>query len=192
MIKIKEIIIVEGKHDKIKLKQFLDANIIETNGFRIFSDKNKQKMIVNLAKKQGIIILTDSDSAGFVIRSFLKSILPKDVVIKNAYIPQILGKEKRKSQASKEGFLGVEGLVEDEIKKALENVMTLSDKKVEIITKSDFFIAGLTGNENSSQKREKLLKKLDLPLCMSTNALLEYVNIALSIEEFANLLQEID
>lgn len=191
MIKVKEILIVEGKHDRVKLASFTEATIIETNGFRIFNDKNKQKMIIKLASKVGVIIITDSDSAGFVIRSFLKSILPKDVIIKNAYIPQIKGKEKRKDSVSKEGLLGVEGLSEEVIKKALADLITVDNQSGTKITKVDFFRDGLTGGENSAQKRGQLIDKLKLPSYITTNALLEYINIAVGQEKYQELINEL-
>ncbi len=191
MIKIKEIIIVEGKYDKQKLKKIVDGTIIETNGFRIFSDKQKQKLIINLAKKQGILILTDSDSAGFVIRSFLKSILPNNVIIKNVYAPQILGKEKRKNTASKEGFLGIEGIDEEILRKSLSNFINYDEKEGKKVTKTDFFIDGLTGRENSSELRLKMIKKFGLPEYMTTNALLEYVNVAMKYDEYKNIIANI-
>ena len=128
MISIKEAIIVEGKYDKMRLKSAVDATIIETNGFRIFKDKEKVNLIKQLAQKQGIIILTDSDSAGFLIRNHLRGIVPQEQ-IKNAYIPQIKGKEKRKDHPSKEGTLGVEGVDEDIILKALQNAGAVCNKE---------------------------------------------------------------
>lgn len=191
MIKVDEIIIVEGKHDKIKLSSFINGTIIETNGFRIFSDKKKQGMIRKLATTRGIIILTDSDSAGFVIRSFLKSILPQNTVIKNAYIPQILGKEKRKDTHSKEGFLGVEGIDIQSLKEILQSSVTNICSDLQQITKTDFFIDGLTGAENSALRRQKIIKKLDLPSYITTNALLEYINIAVGKEKYNQIINEI-
>lgn len=193
MININEIIIVEGKYDKIKLKQFINATIIETNGFRIFNDKNKQNMIRKMGIKNGVIVLTDSDSAGFVIRNFLKSILPSDK-IKHAYIPEILGKEKRKETTSKEGLLGVEGIEDKIIKNALEKLQ-LTEQTVNNgskITKADFFVDGFSGGENSSKKREILLKKLNLPKYITSNALIEYINTVFDICEYKKMVLEVN
>lgn len=191
MLKISEIIIVEGKYDKNKLKQFIDGVIIETNGFRIFNDKPKQKMIRELGTKNSVIVLTDSDSAGFVIRNFLKSILPVEK-IKNAYIPEILGKEKRKDNASKEGLLGVEGMEEEVIKTALKYLisyenMGLNEKK---ITKTDFFIDGLSGS-GSTEIRLKLIQKLGLPKYITSKALLEFLNSTMDFATYKSLVNEI-
>lgn len=190
MLKVSEIIIVEGKHDKVKLSAFIDGTIIATNGFRIFKDKEKQNLIRNYALKNDIIILTDSDSAGFVIRNFLKSILPNTVTIKNAYIPQVLGKEKRKEAHSKEGFLGVEGLCKATILDTLEGVFTTKTEDVKPITKQDFFKLGLTGGENSSVLRGMLTTKLNIPSYITTNALIEYVNSNLTYDDFLQIVSE--
>lgn len=191
MLKIEEIIIVEGKYDRNKLKQFVDATIFETNGFRIFKDKKKQEMIRNLGRKNGVIILTDSDSAGFVIRNFLKSILPADK-IKNAYIPEILGKEKRKDEYSKEGLLGVEGVEVEIIKNALNklDLVENTDNNAKKITKTDFFIDGISG-EGSSVLRLKLIEKLGIPKYITPKALLEYLNASVGFEGYKQLLQEL-
>lgn len=145
MIQIKQAVIVEGKYDKIKVSNILDTLIIETDGFGIFKDKNKQKLIRRLAETRGILILTDSDSAGFTIRSFLNGIVPKEQLI-NVYIPDIFGKEKRKSEPSKEGKLGVEGVKSDVIIDALKkagvkfDVDAESPKKIRSVTKTDLFL----------------------------------------------------
>lgn len=189
MINISEIIIVEGKHDKVKLANFIDGTIIETGGFRIFKDKQKQKMIRDLGNKNGVIILTDSDSAGFVIRNFLKGIMPENK-IKNAYIPEVLGKEKRKDTMSKEGLIGVEGMSEKIILDALaENI---SEKKREnFLTKLDFFEDGLSGGKDSEALRTCLLERLNLPKYLSANALLEYINCSLDYETYKSHVFEI-
>lgn len=191
MISIKEAIIVEGKYDKMRLKSTVDATIIETNGFRIFKDKEKVNLIKQLAQKQGIIILTDSDSAGFLIRNHLRGIVPQEQ-IKNAYIPQIKGKEKRKDHPSKEGTLGVEGVDEDIILKALQNAGTVCNKeKQELITKTDLFNLGLTGGEKSSILRTALLKELKLPQYMSAKAMLEVLNTVTTPKELYTLVERI-
>lgn len=191
MISIKEAIIVEGKYDKMRLKSAVDATIIETNGFRIFKDKEKVNLIKQLAQKQGIIILTDSDSAGFLIRNHLRGIVPQEQ-IKNAYIPQIKGKEKRKDHPSKEGTLGVEGVDEDIILKALQNAGAVCNKeKQELITKTDLFNLGLTGGEKSSILRTVLLKELKLPRYMSAKAMLEVLNTVTTPKELYTLVERI-
>ncbi|HCA54968.1 MAG TPA: DUF4093 domain-containing protein, partial [Ruminococcaceae bacterium] len=155
MITIKEAVIVEGKYDKIKLSNFIDGLIITTEGFGVFKDKEKQQLIRHLAKVRGLLVLTDSDGAGFVIRSFLKGIVPPEQV-KNAYIPDIFGKEKRKASPSKEGKLGVEGLSEEILSQAISRsgaTCTITDsvqKSVDAITKADLFLLGLSGCDNAA------------------------------------------
>lgn len=195
MIKLNEAVIVEGRYDKILLRGFIDAPIIETGGFRVFKDKEKQKLIRKLSETRGIIIMTDSDSAGFVIRNFLSGIVPAGK-IKHCYIPQIRGKEKRKSEVSKEGYLGVEGLDEKTIIEALErsgvNICSKSaETKFEEITKADFYELGLSGKENSAKLREKLLKKLGMPTYLSANAFLAVLNCFYSKKDLLDILREI-
>ncbi len=169
-------IIVEGKYDKIKLSSFIDGVIITTNGFDIYKNKEKQRLISFYAEKSGIIILTDSDHAGFQIRSFIKSFVDSDKIT-NVYTPDIFGKEKRKDKPSKEGKLGVEGVSIQTLKNAFERCGALSDKKAENqITVYDLYSLGLVGAKNSSEKREALLKALDLSVNVSTKALLEILN----------------
>lgn len=195
MIKLNEAVIVEGRYDKILLRGFIDAPIIETGGFRVFKDKEKQKLIRKLSETRGIIIMTDSDSAGFVIRNFLSGIVPAGK-IKHCYIPQIRGKEKRKAEVSKEGYLGVEGLDEKTIIEALErsgvNICSKSaETKFEEITKADFYELGLSGKENSAKLREKLLKKLGMPTYLSANAFLAVLNCFYSKKDLLDILREI-
>jgi ribonuclease M5 len=195
MISVKEAIIVEGRYDQIKLSSIVDTPIIETGGFRVFKDKEKQNLIRNIAKKRGILILTDSDSAGFVIRNFLKGIVPENE-IKNAYIPQLKGKEKRKAEPSKEGLLGVEGLSETYLVKAIQNsgATVLNENKPEVraeITKGDLYELGLSGRANSAVMREKLLKKLELPTYLTTNALVSALNCLYSLEELKEIIKTI-
>ena len=191
MISVKEAIIVEGRYDKIKLSGIVDAPIIETNGFRVFSDKEKQALIRDIAAKRGILVLTDSDGAGFVIRNFLRGAVPKEQ-IKHCYIPQIEGKERRKPQKSKEGLLGVEGVTDeiiiDAIRKSGATILGEEQKQRQEITKADLFELGLTGGENSAQKRQALLKKLNMPTYLSTNALLTALNCLYSLEELKSIL----
>lgn len=187
MIKIKEAVIVEGKYDKIKLSAIIDTVIIETDGFAVFKDKEKQKLIRFLAEKRGIIIMTDSDSAGFKIRNFINGIT-KSENIKNVYIPDIYGKEKRKTESSKEGKLGVEGMKPEIIMSALEKAGVLCDKNEETehreITHTDFFEDGISGGENSSEIRKALAKQLELPERISSSALLKIINVYMTYDEY--------
>ena len=191
MIKLKQAVIVEGRYDKIKLKNIIDAPIIETNGFRIFNDKQRQSLIRQIADKRGILIMTDSDGAGFVIRNFLKGTVDKSK-IKNCYIPQLSGKEKRKVRGSAEGFLGVEGVPDEVIIEAVRKsgaeIIGEETVKRNEITKADLFSLGLTGTENSAQKRKQLLDKLNLPGYLSTNAMLTALNCLYSLEELKNII----
>ena len=192
MIKVKEAIIVEGKYDKIKLSNFIDGLIVTTEGFGVFKDKEKQALIRHLAEKRGILILTDSDSAGFVIRNFLKGVVPAEQ-IKHAFIPDISGKEKRKTKPSKEGKLGVEGISEEIIENAIisSGAHCSSDsgrkKTQKDITKTDLFIYGLSGGENAAEKRSRLKKYLDLPSNMTANMLLDTLNCILTRDEFVSI-----
>ncbi|HEX2937611.1 MAG TPA: DUF4093 domain-containing protein [Ruminiclostridium sp.] len=188
MLHIKETVIVEGKYDKIKLSSLIDAVIIETNGFSIFKDKEKLDLIRRLAEKSGVLIITDSDAAGFKIRHYLNGALPKDKV-KHAYIPDILGKEPRKSAPSKEGKLGVEGIPPDAVIKSLERAGVLFEEtdnhsEKRLVTKADLFEDGLTGGEDSVGKRKKLLSALNLPQRLSTNGLIDVINTVYSFEEY--------
>lgn len=187
MIKIKEAVIVEGKYDKIKLSAIIDTVIVETDGYAVFKDKEKQKLIRFLADKRGIIIMTDSDSAGFKIRNFINGIT-KSENIKNVYIPDIYGKEKRKTEASKEGKLGVEGMKPDVILSALQKSGVLCDKNEKTerreITHTDFFEDGISGGENSSEIRKALAKQLDLPERISSSSLLKIINVYMTYDEY--------
>lgn len=200
MIKLKEAIIVEGKYDKIKLSSIVDGLIITTDGFGIFKDREKRELIRLLAKKRGIIILTDSDSAGFLIRSHIKGFVTEGE-IKNVFVPDIFGKEKRKTAPSKEGKLGVEGISREILESTLEKAGVinrqeqnegLSDQpKQRQVTKTDLFEDGLSGKADSKAKRTLLLSQLDLPERMSTNTLLEAINALYSYEEYKQALSRI-
>ena len=194
MIKLGPVILVEGKYDKIKLSGILDTIIIETDGFAIFKDKEKQQLIRFLAEKRGIVIMTDSDSAGFKIRSFIKNITKNDNV-KNVYIPDIYGKEKRKTEMSKEGKLGVEGMETQIIMNALEKagVLYSENKKREgrEITHTDFFEDGISGGENSSAIRKAFARKLNLPEKISSSALLKIINSYMTYEEYKAVVEKI-
>lgn len=193
MIKLDRPVIVEGKYDAIKLSGILDALIIKTDGFGIFKNKEKQRLLTRLAKEKGIIVLTDSDGAGFVIRSFISSIVPADKIT-HVYIPDIFGKEKRKTQFSAEKKLGVEGIEEkvllDSFKKAGVTA-SLSGEKRHLITKLDLFECGLSGRENSTQKRRELLKKLALPEHLSASSLVKILNTFVTYEEFEKAVKEL-
>lgn len=196
MLKIKEAIIVEGRYDKIKLKNLVDTTIIETNGFRVFSDKEKQTLIRKIAQTRGILVFTDSDSAGFVIRNFLRGAVDKSK-IKHCYIPQINGKEKRKAHGSKEGFLGVEGVSDEVIIDAIRKsgatiIGEESQAQSGEITKSDLYWLGLTGRENSEKLRKALLKNLGMPSYLTTNAMLSAINCLYSLDELKNIVNELE
>lgn len=193
MIHIKETVIVEGKYDKIKLSSLIDAVIIETNGFSIFNDREKLALIRKLADKNGVLIITDSDAAGFKIRHFLGGALPQNKV-KHAYIPDIYGKEPRKDVPSKEGKLGVEGIPAKVLMKSLEDAGVLyetAEKARRRITKADLFEDGLSGGMESAAKRRELLKKLSLPERLSSNSLLQVLNVTLTFEEYKKSIEEI-
>jgi len=195
LITIKEAVIVEGKYDKIKLSNFIDGLIITTEGFGVFKDKEKQQLIRHLAKVRGLLVLTDSDGAGFVIRSFLKGIVPPEQV-KNAYIPDIFGKEKRKASPSKEGKLGVEGLSEEILSQAISRsgaTCTITDsvqKSVDAITKADLFLLGLSGCDNAAENRDKLKKRLNLPQKLTPNSLLAVLNCLMTRNELIQIMGE--
>ena len=197
MIKVKEAIIVEGKYDKIKLKSFIDATIITTNGFRIFKNKKQVEMIKKLSNTNGILILTDSDAAGFMIRNHIKNIAPNGNV-KQAYIPDIYGKEKRKEKPSKEGKLGVEGVSQSVIVNAIiksgatienmEGNIKQENQGAKVISKLDFFEDGLSGGEKSKEKRLEFIKYLNLPEHLSANSLLEVVNNIITYDEYKSII----
>ncbi len=193
MYKIKEAIVVEGNYDKNKLSQFIDGVIITTHGFAVYSNEEFCNTICEFAKKTGIVILTDSDSAGLKIRNFIKDKVHEGIV-KHAYIPDIEGKEKRKSKASREGLLGVEGMTEDIIIRALrEGGATIDDVsgsgKEGNITKADLYALGLTGTPDSKERRKELLKKLSLPQKLSTNMLLDCINRLYTYNELVDIIQ---
>lgn len=192
MLKIKEAVIVEGRYDKLKLGNILDAMVIETNGFSIFKDKEKLKFIRRMARERGIIVLTDSDHSGFQIRNYVSSgISPQN--IKHIYIPDVFGKEKRKDKPSKEGKLGVEGIGESVLKALFEKagVTPAVSENPNPVTNYDLFELGLSGKTDSKLKRRLLYKKMDLPEFLSTNAFLGYVNTSLTREEFFEIVKSI-
>ncbi len=188
MHKVKEVIVVEGRYDKNALSQIVDAVIIETSGFGIFNNEGKRKLLNKMAEAKGIVVLTDSDGAGFVIRNFIKGCVDPRFV-KHAYIPDVYGKERRKSKASKEGKLGVEGMAPEILLDALIKAgATIDDAESKpehtLITKVDMYARGLSGKPGSSERRAQLLKKLELPERMTADALLDVLNATMSREEF--------
>ena len=193
MIRIKEAIVVEGRYDKNTLAQIVDAPILETSGFGIFKDKEQLSFLRKVAHQRGLIVFTDSDGAGFVIRNHLKSaIAPK--YLKHAYIPDVYGKERRKTAAGKEGKLGVEGMPPDVILEALRRAGATFENEdnhtPQTITKQDLVELGLSGGKDSSEKRKALLKQLELPEHMSANAMLQALNLLYTAEELRQLIQE--
>lgn len=196
MRRLKEVIVVEGRYDKNTLSQVVDAVIITVNGFSVFKDKEKVALLRRLGAERGLIVLTDSDGAGFVIRNHLRGILPKEQV-KHAYIPDIYGKERRKRTAGKEGKLGVEGMSPEVLIRALEQAgATFEDETSadlsnrQPVTKADFFGLGLSGGADASARREVLLKRLEFPEHMAANALLEAVNVLFTRDAFLKLAGE--
>lgn len=174
---ISRVIVLEGKYDKIKLSSVTDAMMITTEGFGIFKDSEKRALLIRLAKERGLIVLSDSDSAGRLIRSHLRAFIPADRMI-NLYVPCIKGKERRKTEHSKEGLLGVEGIDADYLRSLLAPYADGNPPpEHEKIDKTDLFRDGFSGGESSSQKREALLEALELPRALSTKALIEAVNL---------------
>ena len=194
MIKIQEAIVVEGRYDKNTLSQMVDAPIIETSGFGIMNDKAQLAFLRKVAQKRGLIVFTDSDGAGFVIRNYLKSAIPAPL-LKHAYIPDIYGKERRKKTPGKEGKLGVEGMtpevITDCLRRAGATIEGEDRLKSHQITKQDLMELGLSGTADSKAKRLALMQKLELPAHMSSNALLQALNLLYSLEELQAILEEI-
>ena len=195
MVKIKEAILVEGRYDKNTLSQIVDAPILETGGFGIFKDKKQMALLRQVAEKRGLIVFTDADGAGFVIRNHVKSAIPGKF-LKHAYTPDIFGKERRKDKAGKEGKLGVEGMKPEIILEALRKAgATIEGEAVpehQSITKQDMMELGLSGGADASAKRLALLKKLDLPEHMSANALLQALNLLYTIEELTIIVENLE
>lgn len=189
MRRIREVIVVEGRYDKNALRQVVDATVVETRGFGVFRDQERLALLRRLGRERGLILLTDSDGAGFVIRNFLKGAIPKSQ-LKQAYIPDVPGKERRKAAPGREGKLGVEGMPPQVLLEALERAGATFEEEAEAedrrrpITKADFYALGLTGGPDSAARRASLLRRLRLPEHMTANALLEAVNILYTREEF--------
>lgn len=193
MIHIEQAVIVEGKYDKIKLESIIDAVIIQTNGFAVFKDNEKMALIKHFANTKGIIILTDSDTAGFKIRNYLKGTIENNKIT-NVYIPDIFGKEKRKLKPSKEGKLGVEGIDKNVIVDAFIKAGIIFSDKIKTenaVSRLDLYNDGFSGTENSSENRRILLKYLNLPELLTTASLLEVLNSMFTYEEYKNTVQKI-
>ncbi|MBQ7821083.1 MAG: DUF4093 domain-containing protein [Clostridia bacterium] len=190
-LKIDYPILVEGKYDKIKLDSVVDALVVTSDGFRIFKSDEKRALLRKLAERSKIIVLADSDSAGMLIRSCVKGIIPNDRII-NVYTPQVKGKEKRKDKPSKEGFVGVEGIAADTVRRLLEPYAG-TERKVcgRKITKTDFYELGLSGTDGASERRERICTALELPSTLTANALLEAVNLLCGYDELAALCDRI-
>ena len=193
MLRIREAIVVEGRYDKNTLSQVVDTLIIETRGFGIFKDPERMALLRRAAERRGLIVLTDSDGAGFVIRNRIKSAIPGKF-LKHAYIPDVYGKERRKRQPGKEGKLGVEGMSPQVLEQVLRRAGATfleegaPERESPALTKADLYAAGLTGRPDSAQRRQALLKRLDLPEHMTANALLEVLNACYSAQEIEKLL----
>lgn len=195
MYTVKETIVVEGIYDKIKLSEIVDSLIFVTDGFSVFNNKKAQKSLVTLAEKTGLVIFTDSDSAGLKIRNFVKQLVPAHQV-KHAYIPEIYGKERRKTAFSKEKFLGVEGIDSQILLNALKESGATIDGNCQkgprqrLISKADFYLLGLSGGDNSAGKRQALAGHLGLPSKLSANMLLDVVNRLLTYDELCELVNK--
>ena len=194
MVKIKEAIVVEGRYDKNTLSQIVEAPILETSGFGIFKDKQQMALLRRIAETRGLIVFTDSDGAGFVIRNHIKSAIPGKY-LKHAYTPDILGKERRKAAPGKEGKLGVEGMSREIILEALRKAGATIEGEEGVsshqITKQDLMVLGLSGGADASTRRLALLKKLGLPERMSPNAMLQALNLLYSLEELEEIVKSI-
>lgn len=194
MLKIKEAIVVEGRYDKNTLSQIVDAPILETSGFGIFKDREQMSFLRQVAERRGLIVFTDSDGAGFVIRNHIKSAIPSKY-LKHAYIPDVYGKEKRKAAPGKEGKLGVEGLppeiLLDALRRAGATIEGQDSPGKKGITKQDLMARGLSGGANAGAKRQLLLKKLGLPERMSANAMLQALNLLCTLEELDLILESL-
>ena len=196
MVKIREAIVVEGRYDKNTLSQIVDATILETSGFGIFKDKQQMKLLRKAAEKRGLIVFTDADGAGFVIRNHIKSAIPGKY-LKHAYTPDVFGKERRKAAPGKEGKLGVEGMRPEVILDALRKAGATIEGETETrtmqeITKADLVVLGLSGMPGSEENRKRLVKKLDLPERISPNGLLQALNLLYTLEELTELMEQIN
>lgn len=195
MVRIQEAILVEGRYDKNTLSQIVDAPILETSGFGIFKNKEQMALLRRVAESRGLIVFTDSDGAGFVIRNHIKSAIPAKY-LKHAYIPDIPGKERRKAAPGKEGKLGVEGMTPEVILESLRRAgATFEDNTQKIrgnISKQDMAALGLSGGSDSSLLRLRLAEKLDFPARMSANALLQALNLLYTLEELTEIVKTLE
>ena len=195
-IPVREVVVVEGRYDKIRLSSLLDATIITTEGFGIFKNKEKQAMLRRMAAERGLLLMTDSDSAGFVIRNFLRGCVPAHQ-LRHVYIPQLAGKEARKTERSKEGLLGVEGMDTQTLLAALERAGVTVDgnakkeKEPFCLDKQRLFEDGLVGAKNSTELRSRLAAELGLPSTMTANALIEAINILCDEREYSEALEKV-
>ena len=195
MKRVREVIVVEGKYDAIRVKSAVEAVVVETHGFGLFRDKEQIALLRRLAASRGVLVLTDSDGAGFVIRNYLSGVLPPSQV-KHAYIPEIAGKERRKAAPSKEGLLGVEGVDNAVILEALERAGATFEEDERAgaapwLTKGDLYADGLSGGPDSAGRRAALLRLLGLPQKLSANRLLEVINATMTPDEYRRVLQQI-
>lgn len=192
MLHIEDVIVVEGKYDKERLRKVTDAPIICTHGFELYRSNRIINSIRQMAKSRGIIVLTDSDRAGFRIRNYIKQCLGRDVRVQHAYIPPVKGKEKRKEKAGADGLLGVEGIDESILEDILRKAATASEAEpLTPVTKAEFFADGFSGKSDSAEKRKKLARRLSLPPNMSANAMLELINKVYGAEEYNKIKEEI-
>ncbi len=194
-LKLDQVVVVEGKYDKIKLSSIIDALIITTDGFGIFKDSEKQKLLRTLAKERGLLVITDSDGAGFVIRNFLNGCVDPSL-IKHCYVPQLRGKEKRKSTASKEGYLGVEGIDTQTLLDAINRAGVTAREEDDTvcsnpITSERLFDDGFIGGKGSAQYRKRLMQALGLPTHMSTSALIKTINLVTDMDGYERALKQI-
>lgn len=196
MVKIREAIVVEGRYDKNTLSQIVDGVILETAGFGIFKDKQQLRLLRKVAEKRGLIVFTDADGAGFVIRNHIKSAIPGKF-LKHAYTPDVFGKERRKSAPGKEGKLGVEGMTREVILESLRKAGATFEGETEhrtagAITKADLMELGLAGLPGSEENRKKLVQHLDLPERISPNGLLQALNLCYTLEELRTFMERIN
>ena len=195
MVRIKEAIVVEGRYDKNTLSQIVDAPILETSGFGIFKDKQRMALLRRVAQSRGLIVFTDGDGAGFVIRNHIKCAIPAQY-LKHAYTPDIFGKERRKAAPGKEGKLGVEGMTPEVIVEALRRAGATFEDSAQstrgTITKQDMASLGLSGGKDAAAKRQALQKKLDLPAHMSANALLQALNLLYTLDELTQTVKTLE
>lgn len=195
MVKIREAIVVEGKYDKNALLQVADATVLETSGFGIFHDKKQLDLLRKVAEKRGLIVFTDADGAGLVIRNYLKGAIPAEF-LKHAYTPDVMGKERRKATPGKEGKLGVEGMKPEVILEALRRAGATFDETEchasKQITKHDLMELGLSGGTNAAEKRKILLNKLSFPANMSANSMLQALNLLYSLQELRQIVNTLE